>query len=302
MKKLSLLLITILAATMFFAVSTKPTFAVYSEGRTIVINSDGTVTPSSAPIVRSGNTYLITDDILMPTSTNEGIKIERDNIVLDGAGHLLQGNGQSSAIYMQDRVNVTITRFALDNFYWGLEIWSSTQCTISANNLTAVMYCIYLQDSSNNKFYHNNIYGRSPYYMNSSNLWDNGYPSGGNYWEGYPYDDLKSGATQNLPGADGIGDTPVGTEIFNQGGTNVDNYPLMSKQDIANPADPSITPSASSSPTETSDPTTTPSNTDSTNPTPSPTIPEFPTTALIGLIIIPAIAAALLYRKKQPKA
>jgi hypothetical protein len=193
MKKASVLFIVILAATMFLTASTKSTSATYSEGVTIVINSDGSVTPSSAPVVRSGNTYLVTDDILMPRSTNEGIKVERDNIVLDGAG-------------------------------------------------------------------------------------------------------------QNLPGADGIGDTPVGEEIFNQGGTNVDNYPLMSKQVISNPnPNPSISPSASASPIETSNPTDEPSSTATTKPTPSPSVPEFPSTVLIGLFIIPAVAGALLTGKNSPK-
>lgn len=293
MKKASVLIIAILAATMFLTASTQSTSATYSEGVTIVINSDGSVTPSSAPVVRGGNTYLVTDDILMPRSTNEGIKVERDNIVLDGAGHKLEGNGQSSAIYMNGRVNVTITGFVLNNFYWGLEIWSSTQCTFSESDLSAVFYSIYIVDSSNNKFYHNNIYGDPlPYYRNASNTWDNGYPSGGNYWEGYPYADVKSGVGQNLPGSDGIGDTPIGEEIFNQGGINVDNYPLMSKQVISNlNPNPSSSPSASASPIETS----------TTTPTPSPSVPEFSSTVLIGLFIIPVVAGALLYRKKQYK-
>jgi parallel beta-helix repeat protein len=304
LKKLSVLFIVILAATLVLSASTTSTFAVYSEGVTIVINSDGSVTPSSAPVVRSGNTYLVTDDILMPQSTNEGIKVERDNIVLDGAGHKLQGNGQSCAIYLKGRVNVTITGFVLDNFYWGLEIWSSTKCTFSDSDLAAVFYSIYIVDSSNNKFYHNNIYMEpSPYYLNSSNTWDNGYPSGGNYWEGYPYADVKTGADQNLPGADGIGDVRVGEEIFNQGGINVDNYPLMDKQVISNSnSNPSVSPSASALPVETSNPTDEPSTTATINPTPSPSIPEFSSIVLIGLFIIPAVAGALLYRKKQLQA
>jgi len=300
-KNASLLFITLVAVFLLLANATKSTVATYSYGDTIVINSDGSVTPASAPVVRSGNTYVVTDDVLMLSSTNEGIKVERDNIVLDGAGHKLRGNGQSSAIYINGRLNVTITRFLLDNFYWGLEIRSSTKCTISENNLTAVMYCIYIEDSSNNKFYHNNIYG-VPYYMNSSNTWDNGYPSGGNYWDGYPYPDVKSGNSQNLPGGDGIGDTPVGTEIFSQGGTNVDNYPLMNKQVIANSnSNNSVSPSLSTSPVETSNPTIEPSSVTTTKPAPSPTVPELTSTALIGLFIIPATAAALLYRKKQRK-
>jgi hypothetical protein len=41
-----------------------------------------------------------------------------------------------------------------------------------------------------------------------SNLWDNGYLSGGNYWSDYFGMDEKAGADQNEPGSDGLGDTP----------------------------------------------------------------------------------------------
>jgi len=61
------------------------------------------------------------------------------------------------------------------------------------------------------------------------NFWDDGYPSGGNYWSDYKGTDLYSGPYQNETGSDGIGDTPY--VIY---GDNVDHYPLM------NPWGPSI--------------------------------------------------------------
>jgi len=56
----------------------------------------------------------------------------------------------------------------------------------------------------------------------SRNIWDNGYPSGGNYWSNYNGTDLYSGPCQNVTGSDGIGDTPYVIDANNQ-----DNYPLM---------------------------------------------------------------------------
>jgi len=56
----------------------------------------------------------------------------------------------------------------------------------------------------------------------SQNLWDNGYPSGGNFWSDFTGVDNCSGPQQNIcPGPDGIGDTPY-TFSF-----NMDQYPLM---------------------------------------------------------------------------
>jgi len=52
----------------------------------------------------------------------------------------------------------------------------------------------------------------------SDSVWDDGYPSGGNYWSDYVGVDLFSGPYQNITGCDGIGDTPI---LFR------DRYPLM---------------------------------------------------------------------------
>ncbi len=60
--------------------------------------------------------------------------------------------------------------------------------------------------------------------------WDNGYPSGGNYWVDYPGTDYYHGPNQNLSGSDGIGDTPY---IIPEG-DNQDSYPLMEPHDWSN--------------------------------------------------------------------
>ena len=61
------------------------------------------------------------------------------------------------------------------------------------------------------------------YLYQSSNTWDHGYPSGGNYWSDYAGVDSFSGPYQNETGGDGIGDTPYNvTDTVQQ-----DRYPLM---------------------------------------------------------------------------
>ena len=77
----------------------------------------------------------------------------------------------------------------------------------------------------NNRVFHNNFVNNThhaiaPY--SPSNMWDDGYPSGGNYWSGYTGIDQKSGSYQNETGSDGIGDTPYNIDVGNR-----DNYPLM---------------------------------------------------------------------------
>jgi hypothetical protein len=64
------------------------------------IRSDGTY---DAPnLRRDGNVYTFIGDI------QGTIVIERDGVVLDGAGYTLQGNGSSYGVWLQDRKSVTI--------------------------------------------------------------------------------------------------------------------------------------------------------------------------------------------------
>ncbi len=88
---------------------------------------------------------------------------------------------------------------------------------------------IYLPDCmcggcNNNHIYHNNWFNvGNGVYDECSNFWDNGYPSGGNFWNDYSGVDQYSGVNQNIPGSDSIGDTPY----VISGGNEQDQYPLM---------------------------------------------------------------------------
>jgi parallel beta-helix repeat protein len=68
----------------------------------------------------------------------------------------------------------------------------------------------------NSIFYHNNFISpenKVELFQSGSNIWDDGYPSGGNYWSDY------TGVDAN---GDGIGDTPYIIDANNR-----DRYPLM---------------------------------------------------------------------------
>jgi parallel beta-helix repeat protein len=83
---------------------------------------------------------------------------------------------------------------------------------------------------SSGTVFHNNfvrngktVYGENAHTILSDFTWDDGYPSGGNYWSNYTGSDLYNGTNQNLFGSDGIGDVP--SNIPEQG--EQDKYPLM---------------------------------------------------------------------------
>ncbi|MCK5024247.1 MAG: Ig-like domain-containing protein [Thermoplasmata archaeon] len=107
----------------------------------------------------------------------------------------------------------------------GIYIFSFTENNLILNNtIENTTHGIRIVTTSNNTVYHNNFlnYTDVPY-DDRNNTWDNGYPSGGNYWSNYSGNDAFFGSGQDLPGYDGIGDTPYAIS----GGVNQDNYPLM---------------------------------------------------------------------------
>lgn len=111
----------------------------------------------------------------------------------------------------------------------GVLLAYSSNVTISSNELLANHVGVYVYESSGNLAYHNNfIYNLMRDVQigtaNCTNKWDDGYPSGGNFWTGYNWTDFYSGPYQNVTGADGINDEPYVFDEYNR-----DNYPLMSE-------------------------------------------------------------------------
>ena len=150
----------------------------------IYIRSDGSIEPATAPIERSGSLYILTGNVILHT-----IEIQRDDIILDGANYLIQGNASwmgitprsndagNNGIIIADRSNITITRLNFEGFTTGVRISDSSHITIVGNlfnNKTAsydTPMGIAIADSSyvlveNNTFA--NIYG-SAIFCNGTN-------------------------------------------------------------------------------------------------------------------------------------
>jgi parallel beta-helix repeat protein len=154
----SSIIVALLFLSLFvFAFTIQPAKA---QSGTIVINADGSVSSSTAPIKNVGNvTYTFTGNII-----NDSIVVERNNIVVDGAGHTIQGMGISLFIGMNltGRSNVTIKNMKImDAFGYGVYLYSSSNCTVSGNNITNSGYGIDLWRSSGNVLSGNNVTGNT---------------------------------------------------------------------------------------------------------------------------------------------
>jgi len=114
------------------------------------------------------------------------------------------------------------------NFYGFIVDPYSSNNVISGNNITDNFHGLYFWQTHNNSIFHNIIMNGIQVIINnvtagSNNIWDNGYPSGGNYWSDYTGNDTYKGVFQNITGSDGIGDQPYTIDA-----NNIDHYPLMS--------------------------------------------------------------------------
>jgi len=244
MKAASGLLLTLLLFyTVPFAVNAQAATSPFSGS--VLIRSDGSIDPSTAPIQHVGNVYTLSDNIV------GNITIQKDNIIIDGAGKTVEGtaigNEVTIGVDISFRSNVTITNMQIRSFVNGIHLLNSSNNNLIGNNITENLDGIRIDNSTSNniignnitanrhgthpfhdnKFYHNNFVNSTDkhvYFDSTSHIdiWDDGYPSGGNYWDNYTGVDEKKGANQNEAGSDGIGDTPHIIELDNK-----DSYPLM---------------------------------------------------------------------------
>jgi len=126
----------------------------------IYIRADGSVSPSTTRITSIDNvTYTFTDN------NYESIVVQRDDIVINGAGYTLQGRHiyNSKGIDLTGRRNVSIENIEIKEFFFGIWLKASSYNNISANKITINKIGIRLSHSSNNSISANNISANMDY-------------------------------------------------------------------------------------------------------------------------------------------
>lgn len=193
-------------------------------GNAITLNDfEGIAIEDSSDNLISGNT--------VTNNTFWGISLtSSDNNTI--SNNTVTSHTQWSGISLAGSQNITISDNVLANNGGGVELVTSSGCVISGNILLNNEVGVELWSSGGNSFFHNNFINNTEQTLSSSlgNMWNNSYPSGGNYWSDYEGNDTYSGPFQNITGNDGIGDVPYNSTEYEK-----DYYPLMIPYDETNP-------------------------------------------------------------------
>jgi parallel beta-helix repeat protein len=130
--------------------------------------------------------------------------IFRNNVTEYGHGFWLMASSNNSICYND-----------IENVEWAFWVDGSSFNGIFRNSIANNGKGFLMTNSSDNSIYHNNLINNTLQVStsNSTDIWDNGYPSGGNYWSNYNGTDAND---------DDIGDTPYVIDESSR-----DNYPIM---------------------------------------------------------------------------
>ncbi len=194
-------------------------------------------------------------------NTQAGIMLDTGSEGNDIMNNSACTNGLHGIFMYDGYYNALMNNTVHDNGNSGIYLYSSGNNTIFNNtvyNNTAVGIHVYLMSDNNNlrnNSISNNGYGTrifnsvwniifSNNFINNTdqaydnavyNIWNMTYPGGGNYWDDYAGTDVMNGPGQDIPGSDGLGDTPY-SNIDGGAGAN-DRYPLMAPFDKPGSAD-----------------------------------------------------------------
>jgi len=203
-------------------------------------NNNITLNTAYGIYVYASNNIILNNNI----SLNDGNGIWLDTYCYNNtiSENYIDANSQTGIFIKTSSNNNLIAKNTISNNIDGINIESSSNNTIENNQIQlnsddgirlshSTYNTIRLNDivnnqvsgieislsTNNNSIYHNNFINNNPNAFSSDiniNIWDNGYPSGGNYWSDYTRPDING---------DGIGETPY--NISNE--NNKDNYPFV---------------------------------------------------------------------------
>jgi parallel beta-helix repeat protein len=155
-KKSILAIITfiVILASPFVVIS--PAYAAVDAIQTIVIQPDGSISPSTVPIKRTGDTYTFTGNV------SATMRIHRSNIELDGAGYTLHGpyNGTALDVWVIGEGSNQLPENVLAQYTIGIDLANRDVQGITIKNLNILNFSIGMYMWTNN----NTVTGNSASY------------------------------------------------------------------------------------------------------------------------------------------
>jgi len=181
---------------------------------TIYIRADGSIEGTTDIWTFDNVTYTFTGNI------NDSIVVERDNIVLDGAGYTLRGTWSAMGLDLTERNNITVRKMGIDAFHHGIYLYASSNINVTGNDITNNHNGIYFAYSSNNTVSENNITDNADngvYLLLSSNNTFYGNTVAGNWYFGIVFDS----SSYNCISGNIITFSPLGILLFWSTNNNV---------------------------------------------------------------------------------
>lgn len=180
-------------------------------------------------LYESSDNYVTSNNVTAVQLESSGIYLERSSFN-EIVGNSLTAN-TLGGIFLTESSDNMISQNNIKNNGCGIFLeMRSSENTIFHNNISDNQYGIDFDRVTlceHNLFYSNNIEYNTYQIMDwgsaLNNLWDCGYPVGGNYWSDYIDVDLYSGLRQDEVGSDGIWDHPYMVYDY----LPLDNYPLV---------------------------------------------------------------------------
>jgi parallel beta-helix repeat protein len=224
-----------------------PTAPIQRNEDTYTLTGDITVDGSANGIeIRRDNIVLDGAGYTVTESANGNLSWQ--GIMLSGRSHVTLRNmtieNFSFGISILNSSNSNLSGNTVANNWYGIGLDYSSSNSISGNNITNNHFGIFLYDSSNNSIsrnsitdntyrgikldgssnniiYHNDFIDNTAevFSFEWANTWDDGYPSGGNYWSDYATRYPSAAEIDNS----GLWNTPYFIDA-----NNTDNYPLIS--------------------------------------------------------------------------
>ncbi len=159
--------------------------------------------------------------------TQGGLPLNKGEIIIANCSNMVLENYTSVeeiiGLTIAFSTNLTIrnSTFTSSRGY-GIRLYYTNYSTIYNNYFDNACGDLFCQEFRCCNIFHNSFLKGVQMSHCGGNIWDDGYPSGGNYWGDYIGVDENHGYYQNITGPDGIGDTKYFLDIC-----TVDGWPLI---------------------------------------------------------------------------